>query len=241
MINDENRLPTTIVGLFNVAGSLYFRRIGLYASLAAIALAVQYVVGVLLPHTDGLVTGLEIIVDSFLVASVSIGVAFDLARKPADWSTIVMGASERWGVVTLVSLVLFVALLVFSPAVYGSPEDTGYGLLIPFVITLWGGISLGQVVAAIEPLKSQFTLPLQALGKGLAVGFRWTNIGRLVLLSVLLALPTLIDSALYDEFTQRHVADVLFWANIPVDALVTGPLCALSTVFYVDFLRRAKR
>jgi hypothetical protein len=241
MINDENRLPTSIAGLFNVAGSLYIRRFGLYATLAVIALGVQYVVGVLLPHTDGLVTGLEIIVESFLIATVSIGVAFDLARKPADWSTIVMGASERWGVVTLVSLVYYIALVVFGAAVFGSSEDTGYGLLIPFVITMWGAISLGQIVAAIEPVKSQLMLPLQALGKGLAVGFRRTNLGRLVLLSVLLALPMLIDSALSEELTQRHVADALFWANVPVDAIVTGPLQALSTVFYVDFLRRAKR
>jgi hypothetical protein len=35
--------------------------------------------------------------------------------------------------------------------------------------------------------------------------------------------------------------DALFWANVPLDAIALGPLQALSTVFYLDFLRRTQR
>lgn len=241
MISDDKGLPTSILGLFNVAANLYGRRIALYGILALLAIGVQYVVGVLLPHTDGLVAGLQIVVDAFLLAAVSIGVAFDLAGKPVDWSTVLAHASERWGVVAVVGFVYFLAVLSLGSAFYDSAEDTFYYLLLIPIIVLWGALALAQVVAAIEPAKSRLTLPLHALGKGMTVGFRAANIGRLVLLSAILAIPMLISNALYAELLQRHVHDPIFWADIPFDALVTGPLQALTTVFYIDFLRRAKR
>ncbi len=241
MISDDKGLPTSLAGLFNVAAALYVRRIGLYGGLALIALAVQYVVGVLLPHTTGLVTGLAIVLDALLVATVSIGVAFDVARKPADWSTVLMGASERWGVVTIVIVAYYFTVLAFGSSVFGPPDQTLYGFLILPIVVLWGAISLAQVIAAIEPVKSRLTLPFHALGKGMAVGFRAGNLGRLAILSIVLVLPALASGALAAQFAHQHLHDVEFWAYVPLDALVTGPLQALTTVFYIDFLRRAKR
>jgi len=41
---------------------------------------------------------------------------------------------------------------------------------------------------------------------------------------------------------QAHaVPNAWFWASVPLDMLTLGPLQALATVFYIDFLRRAKR
>ncbi len=240
MIRDESRLPKSLIGLFGVAGGLYARRAPLYLALAAIALAVQYVVDVLLPHTDGLVIGLAIIVDAYFVAAVSIGVAFDLAEKEADWSTVLLAANERWGVVSVVGLVYQFVFFYLEPNVFGTPDDTGYGLLMLPIIVFWGAISLGQVVAAIEPVKTQLSLPFVALGKGMAVGLRRANLLRLVLLSLIIVLPTVAEGALGQLFALHHVRDASFWSGIPLDALVLGPIQALSTVFYVDFLRKAR-
>jgi hypothetical protein len=240
VISDDNRLPKTVTGLFSVTAALYARRAPLYLALAAIAIAVQYVVDVLLPHTDGLVIGLAIIVDAYFIAAVSIGVAFDLAGKPADWSTVLLAANQRWGVVSVVSLIYQFVFFYLEPNVFGSPDDTGYGLLILPIVVFWGAISLAQVVAAIEPVKSQLTLPMLALGKGMAVGLKWTNLGRLVLLSMIVVLPTFADGVLSQVFLLHHVRDAAFWSGIPIDELTLGPIQALSTVFYVDFLRRAR-
>ncbi len=240
MISDDNRLPKTVAGLFGVAGSLYVRRAPLYLVIAAISFAVQYVVDVLLPFDRGVADGLALIIDAFFFAAVSIGVAFDLAGKPADWSTVLLTASERWGVVAIVELVYQFVFLVLAPNVFGSPDDTGFGFFILPIVVFWGAVSLAQVVAAIEPVKSQMTLPLLALGKGIAVGLRWANLGRLVLLSLIIVLPTFIETYLGVFFLQHNVANADFWSNVPLDALVIGPIQALSTVFYVDFLRRAR-
>jgi hypothetical protein len=240
VISDENRLPKTVAGLFGTAGALYARRAGLYLALAGIAFVVQYVIGVLLPHSDGLITGLNIIIDAYFIAAVSIGVAFDLAGKEADWSTVLLTANERWGVVSIVSLIYWLVESFFQQSVFGSPDDTGYGFLILPVIVLWGAVSLGQVAASIEPRKTTLALPFLAVGKGVMVAFRWVNFGRLVLLSLIIVLPTVANAALATVMLQHHVPEGAFWASIPLDALTLGPLQALSTVFYVDFLRRAR-
>ncbi len=241
MIGDDNGLPASIVGLFGTALALYVRRIRLYALLALCALAVEYVVDVALLQDTGLAIGLSIIVGSFLAATVSIGVAFDLARKEADWSTIVAAASLRWGVVAVIGLVDYLLLLLFAPYVFLPPDQTGYGLLLLPFIVLWGAVWIAQVVAAIEPTKSRLTLPLRALGKGLAVSGRFVNLGRLVMLSIVMMVPFFAETVLYAQLQARGVAEAEFWAGIPIDAIALGPLQALATVFYVDFLRRAKR
>ena len=240
MISEDNRLPKTVAGLLGMAGSLYARRIRLYIALAVIALAVQYIAGVLLPHSDGIVTALGIIVDAFFAAAVSIGVAFDLAGKDVDWSTVLLAASERWGVVSVVTLTYWLVFLFLAPNVFGQPADTGYGFLILPIVVFWGAISLGQVVASIEPVKTQVSLPFLAIGKGMSVAFRRVNVGRLVLLSLVVILPTFATGVLASVLLQHHVHDAAFWGNVPLDALTVGPIQALSTVFYIDFLRRAR-
>ena len=240
MISDGDRLPKSVTGIFVMAGALYVRRFALYITLAAVVLAVQYVVGVLLPHSDGLVAGLSIVVDAFFFAAVSIGVAFDLAEKEVDWSTILLAANERWGVVSIVCLAYWLVFVLLAPSVFDQPDDVASGLLILPIVVFWGAIQLGQVVASIEPVKTQLSLPFLAIGKGLAVSLRWINVGRLVLLSLIIVLPTVGIDLLATILTEHHVHDAAFWGNVPLDALTVGPVAALSTVFYVDFLRRAR-
>jgi hypothetical protein len=209
--------------------------------LAATAIAVQFAAATWLPHTVGSAQALAIVVDAFLIAAVSIGVARDVAGGDDRSRAILTAASERWGAVAIVGLVYFLVVYVLFRGVYGSLDETGYGFFIPPIIAFWGAVSLAQVVAAIEPVKSRLLLPLIALGKALSVALRVANLGRLLFLSALLTLPVILQSGLYGALTARHVRDALFWADVPLDALLTGPLQAISTLFYLDFARRVTR
>jgi hypothetical protein len=241
VIGDDKGLPASITGLFVTAFGLYVRRFPFYALLAILALAVQFVVDMLVMLDTGLLIGLDIIIGAFLAASVSIGVAFDLAGKEADWSRIMTAASLRWGAVAVISLLGFFVCQLFVPYLTLPPTQTGFGLLLlPFVV-LWGGVTMATVVAAIEPTKSRLTLPLVALGKGLGVSARFVNLGRLMVFAVLLTLPLIAEILLGAFLTLRGVGNVAFWSDIPIDMITLGPLQALATVFYVDFLRRAGR
>jgi hypothetical protein len=241
VIGDDKGLPASIAGLFGAALGLYARRFPFYASLALLAIGVQYIVDAQVMLDSGLLIGLDVVIGSFLAASVSIGVAFDVAGKEADWSRIMTAASLRWGVVTLIALIAFFVQELFTPYVFLPASETGYGLLLLPFIVLWGAVSLATVVAAIEPTKSRLRLPLIALGKALSVSAQFVNLGRLMVYSVLLSLPLFAETLLGAYLRTRNVGDVEFWSNIPIDMLALGPLQAIATLFYIDFLRRAKR
>jgi hypothetical protein len=241
VIGDNKGLPASITGLFGAGLGLYARRFPFYALLALLALAVQFVVDVFVMLDTGLLIGLDIIVGAFLAASVSIGVAFDLAGKEADWSRIMTAASLRWGAVAVISLIGFFVCQLFVPYMTLPPSQTGFGLLLLPFIVLWGAVTIATVVAAIEPTKSRLTLPLVALGKGLGVSARFVNLGRLMVFSVLLTLPLIAEIFIGAYLTLHHTANVPFWSDVPIDMLTIGPIQALATVFYVDFLRRAGR
>jgi hypothetical protein len=241
VIGDDKGLPASIAGLFGTALRLYARRFPLYALLTVVAIVVQFVVDTQVMADSGLTIGLEVVVSAFLAACVSIGIAFDLAGKEADWSRIMTAASLRWGVVTLILLLAVFVQWLYVPYVLLPPEDTGYGLLLLPFIVLWGAVSLASVVAAIEPTQSRLRLPFVALGKALAVSLQFVNLGRLIVLSVLLTLP-LFAELLLEMYLRAHaVPNVEFWSAIPSDMIALGPLQAIATIFYVDFLRRAKR
>ena len=241
MTGDDPGLPASIAGLFGTAFGLLARRFPLYGTLTALAISVQYAVDTLAAASPGLVVGLDLVVGAFIAATVSIGVAFDLAQKDADWSRIITAASLRWGVVTIVTFVAFFVQTQYVPIGIAPGPDTAYGLLwIPFII-LWGAVTMGTVVAAIDPVKSRLMLPLVALGKGMAVSTRFVNLGRLMLYSILLTLPAIVQLLINHQLAVRHITPAEFWTGVPIDMISTGPLQALATVFYVDFLRRAKR
>jgi hypothetical protein len=241
VIGNDKGLPASIGGLFGMALSLYARRFPFYALLSLLAIGVQYVVDTQVMLDSGLLIGLDVVVGSFIAASVSIGVAFDVAGKDADWSRIMTAASLRWGVVTLIAFIALFVQWLFLPYIFLPAGATGYGiLLLPFIV-LWGAISLGEVVAAIEPAKSRLLLPLVALGKALSVSAQFVNLGRLMVLSVLLSLPLFAEIVLGAYLKSRNVGDLDFWSGVPIDMLTLGPLQAIATLFYIDFLRRAKR
>jgi hypothetical protein len=241
VIGDDKGLPVSIAGLFGAALRLYARRFPLYALLTILAIAVQYVVDTQVMLDSGLMIGLDIVVGAFLAACVSIGVAFELAGKEADWSRIMTAASLRWGVVTLMMLIAWLVEELYMPYIALPPDDTAYGLLLLPFIVLSGAVSLASVVAAIEPTQSRLRLPLIALGKALAVAAQFVNLGRLVVLSVLLTIPLFLEMLLAAYLHAHNVADIDFWTDVPIDMITLGPLQAIATIFYVDFLRRAKR
>ncbi len=220
---------------------LYARRFRLYALLAAAAFGVQVVAQTALPHTEGTAQALALVVDAFLIGAVSIGVSRDVAGTETGSREILGAAVDRWGAVAVASLLYVLVVLALFRAVFGSLEETGYGFFIMPVIGMWGAVSLSQVVAAIEPVKSRLMLPVISIGKALSVSLRFTNLGRLLFLSALLTMPLIAQGLLASALAARHVGNAQFWSDVPLDAMLTGPLQAIATLFYLDFVRRAER
>ncbi len=240
-LNEDGRLPTSVGGLIAVAARSYLRRGLLYFGLAILAFVVQFVLDVLLPHSDGSIVALGVIVDAFLAATISIGVVVDLTEKTVDFGSILSAAILRWGAVTVVGFIALLATIVLERGVYGSLAETGYGLFVIPIVALWGVLALASALAAIEPVTSRLLLPFLALGKASTVGFSAPNLGRLIFLSLILALPGFGETFAFDWLTHHQPANAAFWANVPIDALFVGPFQALVTVFLLNFFHRVAR
>jgi hypothetical protein len=171
---------------------------------------------------------------------VTIGVMADLrdGERLTDGAVIKLALS-RWGIVAAVTTLVEIVTFATSGSVFGPPEATAYGFLILPIVVLWGSVSFATVIAATDEKTAPSLLILASIGRSISLAFSRQNFGRLAALAVVAVLPSLIESVLSDQLELRKVAAWQFVANIPIDALVTGPLQAVFTIFYLDFVRRS--
>jgi hypothetical protein len=111
-------------------------------------------------------------------------------------------------------------------------------LILPIVV-FWGSVAYASVIAAIDEKTAPGLLIIASLGRSVSLALARQNFGRLTALAIVAVLPTLVEAVLSDQLELRKVAGWQFIANIPIDALVTGPLQAVFTIFYLDFVRRS--
>jgi hypothetical protein len=240
MIEDRRPLPESIGALVQIASRAYRRRFRLYFGVAVAGLVLEALIAYLRPGDTGFFYAGWILVDSSLAALVTIGVVSDLreGEKLPDRAVLDRGFA-RWGIVALVTTLVDVVIISTSDSVFGPPESTAYGILIPLVVVLWGSISFATVIAAIDENTPALTLVVASVGRSMSLALARQNFGRLTALAAVAVLPTVIETVLGDQLELRKVAGWQFIANIPIDALVTGPLQAVFTVFYLDFVRRS--
>jgi hypothetical protein len=240
VIDDRRPLPETIGGLALVAMRAYRRRLPLFFGVAFTGLVLEAVVAYLRPGDIGYFYAGSVVVDSLVAALVSIGVIADMrdAERPSDRAVADIALS-RWGIVAVVTTLIDIVTYFTGGAVFGPPEATAYGFLTLPIVVFWGSIAFATVMAATDEKTAPGLLILSSIGRSMTLALARQNIGRLVGLSIVAVLPTLIETVLYDQLQLRHVAAAQFIANIPIDALTTGPLQAIFSIFYLDFVRRS--
>jgi hypothetical protein len=240
MIDDRRPLPESIGALVSIAIRAYRRRFGLFFGTAFAGLVFEAVLAYLRPGDLGVFFAGSIFVDSFVAALVSIGVVADMrdGERMSD-RDVAATALERWGIVAAVTTLVDLVTLTTAGSVVGPPEATGYGLLILPIVVLWGSVAFATVIAAVDQKTSSLVLVLASVGRSISLALARQNFGRLIALAVVSVLPTLVETVLSDQLELRKVAAWQFIGNIPIDALVTGPLQAVFTIFYLDFVRRS--
>jgi hypothetical protein len=235
---DEIRLPESTGGLFELAFVSYGRRLPLYLGFAALALAVQCVLTFACPKNLGLMVAANMVLDGFLCGLVTVGIVADLrSREPRDTRAIIGDTVARWWVLVLVYTVTEV-VVVQSLLETLEPQDPMMLFLSPIYLLFWAAISLATVVAAVDRTTNEALLPILSIGRSLQIGLPFVNLRRLSLFALALLLPLVVEILLQNVLTMRHVRDAGFWANAPIDALTVGPLQAIATIFYLDFVRR---
>jgi hypothetical protein len=240
MIDYRRPLPESVGGLVGIAVRAYRGRFRLFFGAAFAGLVFEAIIAYVRPGDIGSFYAGSIIVDSLLAALVTIGVVADMrdGDRLTDRAVATL-ALERWGVVAVVTMLVDIVTFTTGESVFGPPEATGYGFLILPIVVFWGSVSFASVIAAIDEKTAPGVLVLASIGRSIALALARQNFGRLVVLAIVAVLPTLLETVLSDQLELRRVAAWQFIANIPIDALVTGPLQAIFTVFYLDFVRRS--
>jgi hypothetical protein len=240
MIEDRRPLPESSGALVQTALRAYRRRFALYFGTAVAGLIAEAIAAWLEPKNLGFLYAGSIVVDALISALVTLGVVSDIREGDRLGDRAVAGrAIERWGIVAVVTALVEFVIFSTSDAVFGSPEATGFGFLILPIVVIWGSLSFATVIAALDDKTPLGVLAFSSIGRSFSLAVARQNFGRLTMLALVAVLPTLVENVLAHQLELRKVAGSLFIANIPIDALVTGPLQAIFTIFYLDFVRRS--
>jgi len=242
---DGERLPPSIGGLVDLAFSAYVQRAPLYLGLAAIVFALcgaVYLASSFSKSADVTALNLtlcQLFADAFVITIVALGTGTRVAGETPPAGALAAGALQRWmPVLGTLTVVQFVFQLTAGSSGLGATGDWSDVLFAPAVWLLWGALSLAAPLAALAAERAPRAMAL-ALFRSLSLGLRVANLPRLCVVAFAGVVPLLLEEVVGDLLFQRHVPHAIFWANVPVDALVVGPLAALQTVFALDFARRA--
>jgi hypothetical protein len=242
-VTAEERRPARFSAIVDAALVAWAARWPLYLGLALLSIAVELGIS-LLAHFDQIALILVLaVVDGFPTALVSIDVAARFRDEPLPLGEIFRRALLRWPIVVIVLvLILFIQALVF-PRMFGSAEQTLYGLLILPALAVAGILGITTVIASIDESMPAFALPGYALLRAFFIASVWPNLGRLTFAGAMLAVPLMLQELFQRWLTSHGFAENLasFWANVPVDALVLAPFQAFFTLLYLDFVVRENR
>jgi len=242
MVDERAPLPESFGGLWDIALRAFARRGVLYLAAAAAAIAVQGIAAAVDPRSAGLAIAANIVADSFIAVLVTLGVIADIrSSEPVDGRNLLSAALERWWLVAAVGLLITPVNYVAMEAIFEPATDISDVFLLPIIIVGWGTLNFATVIAASDTKTPTRLLVFTSIGRSVALALARPNLGRLALISLIALLPALLEQILGDQLMSRHFAASQFFATVPVDALTAGPLQAVFTVFYLDFIRRTTK
>lgn len=245
----EDRLPPTIGGLIDLAFASYGERAPLYAALAAVLLVLCTALEFLWPAKGDALTRsianafLDVFFQALVIAAVALGIGTRVgAGETARPRALLDGALGRWlPVLGAMLIVQFIVAFTQQAGAIGPVSDPVLTLVsAPVTWLLWGALGLAGPCAALNGDRPAIAI-LTGFGRALMLGLRVVNLPRLCIVAFATVMPMLLQSVLFDLLQRRGIGHADFWASIPLDALIVGPLAALQTVFALDFARRAGR
>jgi hypothetical protein len=217
----------------------------LYIAVALVGLGILYVVGMVLPAATAedrrfALSLCAIVVVAFINATVYVGTtARDSGIKRSWLSTLDRALEVLWAVV----IIDFIAntLVGFTNVfVFGTPEQTGFGIFGVPVALLWTAITFPEAAAAIDGDDANVRRVSNAIVHGVRVAFRPETFGRLVLITAVTTVPIIFLQRLIMDAIGTNAATSLgmFLEDIPLDLVTTGLVSAVVGVAYRDLRSR---
>jgi hypothetical protein len=244
MIEEKQGLPESVGGLFDTAFALYGKRIGFYAAIAfagfliqGASAAIAYAFHIAALEAALIATVLNTIIDAFILGAVAIGVIADATGAAATQNQIITTTVSRWPVLIAVYALINIVMFVSNPVA----PSIGLGLFFLYLLpicALWATVALATVICSVDTTQPPIMRMIVSFGHSFRLALGPGNVGRTVILGIMVLIPILFQVVLGTQLASHHVAGADFWTDVPVDALVIGPFQAVFAVFYLDFVRR---
>lgn len=241
MIEERSKLPESMGDLFSTALRAYGRRLPLYLGVALLALVVQTALSAAFPTDRGILIAAQIVCEALIASLVTIGVVGDVhiaATRPGN-GAVFDAALQRWWIVSGASLGIGVVDFFALGQIFAPGQDAlDYFLILPLAV-FSGSLNFAPAIAALDVKTRPELLVFSSIGRSFSLSLLRANLGRIVVLSFVALIPTLLETVLSDVLHVRNIRGSTFLGAVPIDTLVTGPMQAIFTLFYLDFVRRA--
>ncbi len=228
--------PASFLTLCKQAAALCARRAPLYGIVTLAALGIQAALsfGFHFPHA--LLIGSEITLPpiatiAYVTTAVDAG-ALQLLPKQR-WERIL---ERTWAVI----VIDFALTLAFAISLSAAAEsDLGAVLMGTLALLLVATLGLAEPIASVEDGVPAWMLVPRSFARSISLTWSSGNLSRVL---ALFAVQLAIEAAaliLQQQLLALRLEAAIFWANAPLDALLTIPFAALSMVVYLDCRRRA--
>ena len=242
-VTAEERRPARFSAIVDAALAAWAGRWPVYLGFALVSVVVELGAAVLAHFDQILLIVVLSIVDAFPTAFVTIDVAARFREEPHPLGDVFRRALIRW---PIVAVVLILIAFIQSPVflwMFGSAEQTVYGVLILPALAVMGILGITTAIASIDESLPLVALPGYAFVRAFFIAGIWPNLGRLTFAGAMLAVPIMLQILLQRWLTAHGFSEGLafFWASVPVDALTLAPFQAFFTLLYLDFVVRESR
>jgi len=181
-----------------------------------------------------------VFVDSYVVTAVALGVASRLSGETVSTRRLAGAATERWLAVLAVAMLVQIVIDTTGPLSGFGPLPDHPALLFltaPVTWLVWGMLSLALPIAALSSERALVAVML-GITRAVTLSLRGPNLLRLCLVAFVTIVPFMLQEIAL-SLMRGHVARLIFWSSVPLDALTVGAIAALQTAFAIDFARRA--
>jgi hypothetical protein len=209
------------------AFSLVRKRLPLYAGVGALVIAAQAAIYALrIPNA--------LAIGGFLIDPIFVTIVYafvladtrDTATPYLPWARVL---ERLWAVIVIDFLVTLLQI-----QLYGFSTDI-VGVLAGAAIGLFSALfMLADASAVIDDEHDWLLLIPRSFGRSFSLSWRPVIFRRVLILYVLLMLINALSYAVQSALVAHHVAFADFWATVPVAAVVTPPLAALTALVYMD-------
>jgi hypothetical protein len=219
------------------------RRWPLYLAIVVLSIGTEYVAAVISRYDETTLLIVLPCVDAFAMAFVSLDVAARFSGEERSWRELAGAARRRWPLVALLFLEISFIEGLASIGVFGTAQQTLYGLLVLPALAVFGTLGIVTVIASIDGSMPLIALLFYAVYRSVACAAVWPNLGRLTFAGAMVAVPLMLQLLLLQWLTARGFAagPAFFWANVPIDAVCVAPFQAFFTYLYLDFTVREQR